>query len=82
MTITRRARARKDSMTFQQTKLGFSTTWMVVVAAIGLGTGISGAVPVLWVSAAALIPAALGYLMWQEPPRTVSEIIHDADASR
>jgi hypothetical protein len=69
-------------MTFQQTKLGFSATWMVVVAAVGLTSGISGAVPILWVSAAALIPAALGFLLWEEPARTVSQIIRDADGAR
>jgi hypothetical protein len=78
---TTRARARKDSMTFQHTKLAVSAAWMAAVGAVAIASGISGAVPMLWVSAAALIPAAMGLLLWQEPTRTVSQIIRDTDVA-
>jgi hypothetical protein len=81
MSLASRAAARKDSMTFQHLKFGLAAGWMLAVGAVAIGNGINGSVPVLWVSAAALIPAAMGLLLWQPPARTVTQIIHDADVA-
>lgn len=68
-------------MTFQHTKLGIAAGWVLAITILGLGLGIHGTVPVLWASAAALIPAGLGFLLWQQPGRTMAQIIHDADVA-
>ena len=70
------------TMRFERTKLAVSASWVAAVAAVSLASGIAGTVPVLWASAVALIPAAAGFMLWQEPPRTVSQIIRDANIAR
>ena len=66
-------------MSHQNIKISCTAFWVVLVAAVSAGISVPSVSATIAIFVIAILPPAMMFVLWQEPPQTIAQVIHDAE---